>query len=359
MALIVALVEIEETIKVFEIDRYPLISIVLPMYNAEHYISDAIESIMNQSYSNWELIVIDDGSTDNSFNVVQTKYDDKYANIRLLHLSQNEGIVKALNQGIAACNPQSSFIARMDADDISNSNRMEKQIKFMIANPEIDVLGSGVSLFDDESGRILKTVTYQCLSTASIKWCSLFFCPLNHSTILFKAKCKIRYDEKYKHCEDYALWMDLLFDKKLKFAQLNESLLKLRKNQIRNKSVNVSKKYRNEQANASTQLVFEFVCQRLHFEGSIDVIECIQNPKKIKDTEMFQKCYLLLEKWENFVLNDADCTEEQALSVKNDCDERMAELISLWMHFDMIGAIKMIKIWKLRKPKKSLIERIL
>ena len=315
---------------------------------------------------NWELLIIDDGSTDNSAQIIKEKYLSIYSKIKLISVKQNMGIVEALNKGICSCDTKSKYIARMDADDISLNNRIETQIKFMINNPNIDVLGTGVHLFDNENDQLLKTITYKCLDTISIKWSSLFFCPINHPTVIFK-KIKnnvIHYDNVYNHCEDYHLWFKLLFEQNYKFANLDQAYLKLRKNQSgngnNNSNVNISKKYHDQQLRSSVELVQHFVNKQISLneekydEIDIKVIDCIQNPKKIKSLFMFKQCYQLLEKWEKCVTKDYEST-----FVKNDCDARMAELISLCMQSFMMDAIQMMQKWKLRNPSKQLINSIL
>lgn len=339
---------LNQIINIFEIDRYPFISIILPIYNAQNYIINSINSIINQTYLNWELIIINDGSTDDSIKIIENNYlNDNIISkkIKLISLKENKGIVNALNKGILECNKKTKYIARMDADDISLNDRIEIQIKFMINNPNIDILGTGVHLFNnnDNNNEIIKTITYKCFDTISIKWSCLFFCPLNHPTVMFKydGSFKINYDNTYNHCEDYHLWFKLLFQQKCNFANLNGAYLKLRKNQ----KDNISNKYHDKQYNDSIKLVRDYISKQISLNVEINVIDCIRNPKKIKTLSMFKKCYNLLEKWEKYILKD-----NFSLFVKNDCDLRMAELISLCMKLFIIDAIKMMQKWKLRKP---------
>ena len=142
----------------------------------------------------------------------------------------------------------------MDADDISLNNRIETQIRFLINNPNIHVLGTGVHLFDNVDGQILKTINYQCFNTIAIKWCCLFFCPINHPTVIFRKTndFEIKYDNQYNYCEDYYLWLQLLFQQNCQFANLDGAYLKLRKNQSNdNNNNNISKKYHDEHRNRS------------------------------------------------------------------------------------------------------------
>ena len=350
---------VDEIIGIFKVDRYPLVSILLPMYNAEKYICSSIDSIINQTYLHWELLIIDDGSNDNSTQIIKDKYLNIHSRMKLISFTQNVGIVKALNKGISECHPKTKYIARMDSDDISLKNRIEMQIKFMINNPEIDVLGTGVHLFDDENGKIFKTINYKCMDTISIKWSCLFFCPMNHPTVMFRKheNIIIQYDNTYNHCEDYHLWFKLLFQQNCNFANLDGGYLKLRKNQ----SSNISKKYHSEQLNDSVKLVRDYVSKQISSNEEkkllieMEVFDCIRSPKKIQSVSMFNKCYALLQKWEKHILKDAT---DNISFIKSDCDSRMAELISLCMQSFMIDAIQMMQKWKLRKPNQKLIDMI-
>jgi len=114
-----------------------LVSIIMPVYNAEKYLRDAIDSMVIQSYPNIELIIINDGSTDSSELIIE-EYAEKYPQIVVVS-RENKGLIKTLNEGIAIA--KGEYIARMDADDISKYNRIEKQVAFMENNPEVMIAG--------------------------------------------------------------------------------------------------------------------------------------------------------------------------------------------------------------------------
>ena len=126
-----------------------LISVVLPAYNAESYIGPAVDSILAQTYSNIELICIDDGSTDNTLNILNTYEDER---LRIVS-RENRGLIHSLNEGIALS--RGRYIARMDADDISLPDRLEKQLDLM-RKRHLGVVGSSYSYIDD-SGVLLRT----------------------------------------------------------------------------------------------------------------------------------------------------------------------------------------------------------
>lgn len=127
----------------------PLISIVIPVYNAERFIEKAIESICNQSYKNIEIIVIDDGSIDESLQIIKSIRDDR---IRIIS-RENRGLIASLNEGINLS--RGSYIARMDADDISSPIRIEQQVKYFEHHIDCGVLFTGLE-YIDENGNIIR-----------------------------------------------------------------------------------------------------------------------------------------------------------------------------------------------------------
>lgn len=132
----------------------PLVSIIMPVYNAGLFLVEAIESIINQTYENWELIIIDDASTDNSWKIIKRFKNQYPKKIKVIRLKKN------LNKGGDVCanigfqKAKGRFIARMDSDDISHSNRLEKQVKFLLNNPDIFMLGSQAWVID-KNGEII------------------------------------------------------------------------------------------------------------------------------------------------------------------------------------------------------------
>ena len=125
-----------------------LISVVMPVYNGEKYLKDAIDSILNQTHTDFEFIIVNDGSTDNTANII-----DSYVDSRIIHVRQeNRGLPKALNVGASIS--KGEYIARMDADDISLPNRLKSQYLFFKSNSDISVLAGSFS-YIDEKGKYL------------------------------------------------------------------------------------------------------------------------------------------------------------------------------------------------------------
>jgi len=128
-----------------------LVSIIVPMYNAREYISEALESLIKQSYKNIEIIVVDDGSTDNSSEIAKN-FSTKDKRIKLIENAQNAGVAAAKNRGIKEA--AGEYIAYSGADDISHIKRVEWQVDYLIANPKIEICGGHTIIIDNKSNPI-------------------------------------------------------------------------------------------------------------------------------------------------------------------------------------------------------------
>jgi len=129
-----------------KINKSPLVTIYMPVFNAIPHLSQAIESILNQSYTNFEFIIVDDGSTDNSWKIIKS-YAKKDSRIIAIKNYINLGV--SLTSNIAISKAKGKFLARMDADDISFTDRLEKQVKFLIKNPKVVATGGQCIIIDE------------------------------------------------------------------------------------------------------------------------------------------------------------------------------------------------------------------
>lgn len=198
----------------------PKISVVMPAYNAEKYIAEAIKSILNQTFSDFEFIIIDDGSTDRTVNIVNSFSDER---IRFFQNESNLGVAETLNRGLDLASGQ--YIARMDSDDISLPERFEMQASFMDEHPEIAVLGAGIELFGAQTGKRVFSGQNELL-----KIDLLFGNCFAHPAIMMRASCfgdgKFCYDRSFNQIEDFELWDRV--SRCYKMASLSEVLLKYR-----------------------------------------------------------------------------------------------------------------------------------
>ncbi len=200
----------------------PTISVVMPVYNGEKYLKEAIDSILNQTYANFEFIIINDGSTDKTEEIILS-----YTDSRIVYVKNKENfqLVKTLNKGIALA--KGKYIARMDADDISLPYRFEQQKYFLDKYKDIGIIGSCVEIFGDS----IKSKKWKVpLNSLEIKISSIFRTPFIHPSVMIKKEIidtyKLLYDEKYKDAEDYELWIRIL--RNTKGANIPKVLLKYR-----------------------------------------------------------------------------------------------------------------------------------
>lgn len=178
----------------------PSISVVMPVYNAGQFLNQAIDSILTQTYTDFEFIIINDGSTDETESIIQS-YADK--RIKYVSNSINLGIVETLNKGVDLA--QGRYLARMDADDISLPERFEKQFRLMEDNPQVAVCGSQAFIIN-ASGIKTEQPPFP-LSDKRIKTQLLFYNTFIHPTTFFKTEVikKYRYQADYHYAEDYYL----------------------------------------------------------------------------------------------------------------------------------------------------------
>jgi len=196
----------------------------MPMYNSEAYLEEAVESILNQSFADFEFIIIDDGSKDDSFRIIQRYKDSR---IRLFHHKINKGIVSCLNLGIKYS--QGEFIARMDSDDICELNRFEEQLNFMQNNPNISLCGTRTKIMY-QNGEIF-SIRNSKIGDQQIK-IALFLgeTSISHPTAMirrdFLLSNHLYYNPNYLYAEDYDLWCRISMLTNLE--NINESLVRYR-----------------------------------------------------------------------------------------------------------------------------------
>lgn len=188
-------------------DNLPLISVIMPVYNRENYVAKAIESVLNQTYRNFEFIIIDDGSTDSSVNIIEN-YAEQDDRIKLTCNKENKGIYFSRNLGNSLS--KGEFIAVMDSDDICLPARFEKQLEYFVSHPNIDVLGTQ-SVEIDHNGNRLQNNKYP-LTYGQVRWDLIFGRSLCHPSLMLRKNCfdksGIKYAEK-QVSQDYDLLVRL------------------------------------------------------------------------------------------------------------------------------------------------------
>jgi hypothetical protein len=205
-------------------NRTPELSIVMSVYNAERFLDKAIGSILDQQFSDYEFVIVDDASTDSTMNLVQkwAAADDR---IKIFRNETRLGLTKSLNRAISQTT--APWIARQDGDDVSHSARLRLQMDQLGKNPDVGVLGTWYEGIDKE-GRHLYWMTLPAVDQKIKRWLRTINC-LCHGTVIFSKDLFIKaggYPEKYPFAQDYALW--LRFSKLTKIKNIPEVLYQRR-----------------------------------------------------------------------------------------------------------------------------------
>lgn len=183
----------------------PLVSVILPVYNTSKYLKETIQSLLNQTYSNIEIIAIDDASTDNSLSILRTFNDSR---LMIYENEKNLGLIQTLNKAMNLA--KGEFYARMDSDDICHPQRLEKQVSYFEKHPDCILLGTDRTTIN-EKGQNLHYYTRPATGSAIMTWKILTGNFITHPSVMMRANKipKNLYEDKYQHSEDYAAWLRL------------------------------------------------------------------------------------------------------------------------------------------------------
>lgn len=199
----------------------PKISVVMSVYNEEKFLDESIQSILNQTFKDFELIIINDKSTDNSLKIIK-KYMKKDKRIKLINTKENKGCPGSRNEGLKVA--EGKYVAILDGDDVSSMERLEVQYNYLERNPPIYLVGSS-AIYIDENGkeirRFRKYNDYKLLA-----WRLPRSCGIVHPSIMFHNE-KLIYNDYFKGASDYKFYLDLL-SKGKKLTNLPQFLVKYR-----------------------------------------------------------------------------------------------------------------------------------
>ncbi len=199
----------------------PRVTVLMPVYKGERYLREAMESILGQTFTDFEFLIINDGSTDNSVDIILSYSDSR---IRLVHNDGNLGLTASLNKGLGLA--QGEFIARMDADDISRPERLARQVSFMDANPLVGVCGSWVQFFPKTNNNVWKLPE----RSEEIRCWQFHTVGVAHPSVMMRrqlfAELRLLYDPQCRYSQDYELWGRAL--QYMEFANIQKVLLDYR-----------------------------------------------------------------------------------------------------------------------------------
>lgn len=243
----------------------PLVSVIMPAYNAERYIAEAIQSILDQTYSRFELIIINDCSQDHTLDVVK-RFALKDKRIKVFSNDENLKLSKSLNRGIRES--RGKYIARMDADDVSLPTRLEEQVIYMEEHPDVGILGAPMNIVNEKGDLIGKREYLK--KDADIRKKIFYFSPFCHPVIMLRKSVLNKsglYDHYYNPAEDYDLYFRV--GKYSKFANLSVPLINYRviensmttggMKRMERKTIEIRKKYFQDY-NADIKVKFYNFC---------------------------------------------------------------------------------------------------
>ena len=201
--------------------KLPQVSILMPVYNTAPYLREAIDSMLSQTFTDFELIVLNDCSPDNAEEILDTYNDPRIVRYRG---EKNVGLSNVLNIGIELA--RGKYIARMDSDDISLPNRLQVQVDYLEAHPEIDLVSVGMQLFGDKEEIWVREQDFE-----ELKICALFYSPVLHASSMWRKDAfeqqGLRFRQEMVPSEDYDLWTRSLV-KGRRLVNLTEVLYKYR-----------------------------------------------------------------------------------------------------------------------------------
>lgn len=181
--------------------KNPKITVLMSVYNSEQYLAEAIDSILNQTFEDFEFLIINDGSRDRSLNIIKSYNDTR---IRLID-RENRGLTASLNQGIQLA--KGEYIARQDSDDVSIPGRLEKEVKFLDSNLNVAMIGSNYTIMDEAGKHLITTNVFT--HPKDLKLAQVTCNQYGHGSVMMRTrvvrKCK-GYDKKVGYVEDYDLW---------------------------------------------------------------------------------------------------------------------------------------------------------
>lgn len=189
----------------------PLVSVVLPCYEAERFLAQALESLLGQSYRRLEILAVDDGSSDGTAALL-AELAARDERLLVLRNAENRGVIESLNRGVAEA--RGEIVARMDADDVAAPERIERQVAVLASRPEIDLVGTAVEVIDGETGRRLRPRPLRCLEPGGARFATLLVTPVMHMTIAARAEAMRAHPyggaPDSLHTEDYEMFARML-----------------------------------------------------------------------------------------------------------------------------------------------------
>lgn len=270
----------------------PLVSVLLPCYNAERFVEETMDSLLNQTYTNFEIVAINDCSTDSTLQILN-RLAEKDSRIKVFNNEKNLKLIKTLNHGIDLC--KGEYIARMDADDIALPERLEKEVRFLNENKDYDIVSTQFATF--RTGSSKTSLHTNPTKYEELQAYVLFKSGICHPASMIRKRLftelGLRFEEEYLHVEDYALWSKALYVTKMGNIGGEPLLL------YRVHSSQVSSLYEDLQRE-NKKKVFRIHCKHLDIDDSDESLDIYASIAEVMPS---QSSFEYLDKCEKFILD--------------------------------------------------------
>ncbi len=303
----------------------PKVSIIMAVYNGERFLQESIDSILGQSFTDYELIIVDDGSIDRTPHILGTAAAGD-GRIVLVRNASNIGLTKSLNKAMAVA--QGLYLARQDADDLSFPERLRTQVAYLDDHPSVGLLGTAYTVIDQNGMRL--AIHQQPLTDTEIRWQMLFHNAFCHTSVMWRRSVLSSeepcYEEGYQYSQDYGLWAKLL--RQTVAANLDLPLVAYRAH-----DASIEATSRSAQQHTATSIATQEI-RRLLGTQSVNITD-VQSlrewyyrwPDRICRSE-YRLCSLYLRILETFVRQD--CVERPAAArVRRAAMERILRSLSV------------------------------
>lgn len=303
-------------------NKNPRVSVLMPVYNGERYLRKAVESILNQTFTDFEFIIVDDGSTDNTWQILQG-YVANEPRIVLVRNETNIGLAGSLNKGLGLA--RGEYISRMDADDVSLPERLAAQVAFLDEHPEVGVVGCAVHLIDAD-GSPMRVRRYPTMH-GSILWALCFHTPLAHPTVVFRKAVVERvggYDAASLANEDRDLWQRL--SSVTRFANLPQVYLLYRRHPDK-----VSRRYAEVQARNSAKSGQRLMSGVLGYEVPFEICHNIRLGRFETADDALQTVSVIHSLYDTFMAKESLSIPEKR-AIRRDAAQRLVSVAWRWMH---------------------------
>lgn len=286
----------------------------MSVYNGETYLQEAINSILHQQFTDFEFIIINDGSTDRSAGIIQSYHD---ARIRYFENGQNIGLIDSLNHGLSLA--RSPYIARMDADDVSLPERLARQVDFLNVHPEIGVVGSAVQVIDGAGNpsHVWRFPTEHGV----IAWRLFFADPIAHPTVMIRREVVSQvggYSADMVHAEDYDLWRRLSHTTCL--SNLPDVLLRLRRHESC-----VTRAHHTQQWNNSIRISHLMISEVLGEDVPMRLVQHLWGEQFQSLNDVRQVANLIYRLYQASVIDNALSAAEKRV-IRRDACRRLFDL---------------------------------